>query len=130
MNRRSRVSFYRLIHENLDFAFFADQDGRLKKRYQKQIQELENRIQVNDNVEKTRNLAFLDPVRNLFAPDDIRVFLLKEGIEPESAYKGSLNVRLGSELHKRAAVYAISHQQSLNSFIEEAVNDKLRSVGA
>ena len=34
-------------------------------------------------------------------------------------------MRLGSDLHKKAAVYAISHQQSLNSFIEEAVREKL-----
>ncbi len=48
-----------------------------------------------------------------------------EGTEPEAAYKGSLNVRLGGDLHRRAAIYAISHQQSLNSFIEEAVREKL-----
>ncbi|MBQ2087900.1 MAG: toxin-antitoxin system HicB family antitoxin, partial [Selenomonas sp.] len=39
-------------------------------------------------------------------------------------------VRLGGELHKRAAIYAISQQQSLNSFIEEAVRDKLAAVNA
>ncbi len=54
----------------------------------------------------------------------------KNGAEPEIAYKGSLNVRLGPELHKRAAVYAMSKQQSLNSFIEEAVREKLISVKA
>ena len=64
------------------------------------------------------------------AVDDYLIVCKEEGIEPESAYKGSLNVRLGSELHKRAAVYAISHQQSLNSFIEEAVRDKLTAVNA
>ncbi|MBR0162766.1 MAG: toxin-antitoxin system HicB family antitoxin [Oscillospiraceae bacterium] len=53
-----------------------------------------------------------------------------EGTTPETAYKGSLNVRLGSDLHKRAAVYAMTHQQSLNSFIEEAVRDKLSATSA
>lgn len=64
------------------------------------------------------------------AVDDYLDLCEKEGQVPESAYKGSLNVRLGSELHKRAAVYAISQQQSLNSFIEEAVRDKLTAVNA
>ena len=42
------------------------------------------------------------------------------------AYKGSLNVRFkNSDIHRRAAVYAIMHEQSLNSFIEEAVEEKL-----
>ena len=52
----------------------------------------------------------------------------REGIEPETAYKGSFNVRLGEELHRRAAIYAINHKQSLNSFIEEAVKDKLAAI--
>ena len=40
-------------------------------------------------------------------------------------YKGSFSVRLGGDLHKQAAIYAISHRQSLNSFVESAVRDKL-----
>ena len=51
-----------------------------------------------------------------------------EGTAPEVAYKGSLNVRLGEDLHRRAAIYALAHQQSLNSFIEEAVREKLIAV--
>lgn len=64
------------------------------------------------------------------AVDDYLAICEEEGHEPEVAYKGSLNVRLGSALHKRAAIYAISQQQSLNSFIEEAVRDKLAEVNA
>ena len=51
-----------------------------------------------------------------------------EGVKPEIAYKGSFNVRLGSDLHRRAAIYAMAHQQTLNSFIEEAVQEKLASA--
>ena len=57
------------------------------------------------------------------AVDDYIALCEEEGTAPETAYKGSLNVRLGSDLHKRAAVYAMNHQQSLNSFIEDAVNE-------
>ena len=55
---------------------------------------------------------------------------LKDGTAPEIAYKGSFNVRIGSDLHKRAAIYAMSHHQSLNSFVEEAVKEKLSAVSA
>jgi len=51
-----------------------------------------------------------------------------EGTEPEVAYKGSLNIRIGSELHKRAAIYALEHQQTLNAFIAEAVDEKLSAA--
>ena len=62
--------------------------------------------------------------------DDYLALCEEEGTQPEAAYKGSLNVRLGSDLHRRAAIYAISHGQSLNHFIESAVRDKLASVDA
>ena len=60
------------------------------------------------------------------AVDDYLTLCEEEGTSPEIAYKGSLNVRFkNSDLHRRAAVYAIMHEQSLNSFIEEAVEEKL-----
>ena len=59
------------------------------------------------------------------AVDEYLAMCEEEGSTPETAYKGSLNVRLGADLHRRAAIYAITHQQSLNSFIEDAVRDKL-----
>lgn len=64
------------------------------------------------------------------AVDDYLAACEAEGIAPELAYKGSLNVRLGEELHRRAAIYAMTHRQSLNSFIEEAVREKLVSIHA
>ncbi|MBQ8128845.1 MAG: type II toxin-antitoxin system HicB family antitoxin [Clostridia bacterium] len=64
------------------------------------------------------------------AVDDYLTACEEEGTKPEIAYKGSLNVRLGSDLHRRAAIYALSHGQSLNSFIEAAVRDELAAAGA
>ena len=52
-------------------------------------------------------------------------------IQPEVAYKGSLNVRFrNSDIHRQAAIYAINHNQSLNSFIEEAVMEKLTATNS
>ena len=63
------------------------------------------------------------------AVDEYLESCIKDGIRPETAYKGSLNVRFkNSDIHRRAAVYAIMHEQSLNSFIEEAVEEKLARV--
>lgn len=60
------------------------------------------------------------------AIDDYLAICEEEGTSPEIAYKGSLNVRFkNSDIHRKAAIYAITHQQSLNSFIEEAVEEKL-----
>ncbi len=60
------------------------------------------------------------------AVDDYLKACEKEKKAPEVAYKGSLNVRFrNAETHRKAAIYAIMHNQSLNSFIEEAVEEKL-----
>ncbi|MBQ1545172.1 MAG: type II toxin-antitoxin system HicB family antitoxin, partial [Clostridia bacterium] len=64
------------------------------------------------------------------AVDDYLALCERDGAPPETAYKGSLNVRLSSDLHRRAAEYAMSQEQSLNSFIESAVRDKLARVKA
>lgn len=54
-----------------------------------------------------------------------------EGSLPEVAYKGSFNVRFkNKDNHRRAALYAIAHGLSLNSFIEEAVEEKLNKLHA
>ena len=60
------------------------------------------------------------------AVDDYLALCEEEGAKPEVAYKGSLNVRFkNTEIHRKAAIYAMQHNQSLNSFIEEAVEEKL-----
>ena len=63
------------------------------------------------------------------AVDDYLALCNEEGIMPEMAYTGVINVHFKNhDIHRRAAIYAITHEQSLNSFIEEAVAEKLASV--
>ena len=65
------------------------------------------------------------------AVDDYLAMCADDKIQPEVAYKGSLNVRFrNSEIHRQAAIYAINHNQSLNSFIEEAVMEKLTATNS
>ena len=55
------------------------------------------------------------------AVDDYLALCKEQGIEPERAYKGSFNVRISPELHKKIAVCATEQQISLNSFVEKAL---------
>lgn len=59
------------------------------------------------------------------AVDDYLALCREQNLEPEKAYKGSFNVRISPELHKQAAVYALSHGVSLNSFIEASLRSML-----
>ena len=43
-------------------------------------------------------------------------------IEPEMPFKGSLNIRLGPELHRRVAIAASRHHLSINKFIAETID--------
>lgn len=52
---------------------------------------------------------------------------IETGNVPEKAYKGSFNVRISPELHKQAAIYALSQQISLNALVERAVMEQLRN---
>lgn len=62
------------------------------------------------------------------AVDDYLATCKSEGTEPETAYKGSFNVRTSPDVHRRAAIYAINHNETLNSFVNEALKEKLAAV--
>ena len=53
--------------------------------------------------------------------DDYLSYCIREKIEPEKPYKGSFNVRIAPELHRKAATLAINQQISLNAFVEKAI---------
>lgn len=55
------------------------------------------------------------------AVDDYLAFCKEKGKEPERPFKGSFNVRIGSELHEKAALKAASNRQSLNQFVAAAI---------
>ena len=60
------------------------------------------------------------------AVDDYFALCESEARKPEQAFKGSFNVRFKNpDLHRRAAVYAYNHNISLNSVVEESVNEYL-----
>ena len=48
-----------------------------------------------------------------------------ENIAPEKSYKGSFNVRITPELHRRIAVTAKMRGVSINKFVYEALNQTL-----
>ena len=61
------------------------------------------------------------------AVDDYLELCAQSGTEPEKAYKGSFNVRISPELHKRAVIAAMSHHMSLYSFVETSIQQALHA---
>ena len=61
------------------------------------------------------------------AVDDYLELCAQSGTEPEKAYKDSINVRISPERHKQAAIAAMSHNMSLNSFVETSIQQALHA---
>jgi predicted HicB family RNase H-like nuclease len=51
--------------------------------------------------------------------------LSREEIPVEKSYKGSFNVRLSPDLHRRAATSAKIYGTTLNTFVKEAIERRL-----
>ena len=66
----------------------------------------------------------IDELKMAFAEavEDYLNLCRQQGKEPQKLYKGSFNVRINPELHKRAAILAASDGISLNQLVEKAVS--------
>jgi predicted HicB family RNase H-like nuclease len=60
--------------------------------------------------------------------DDYLDWCRKDGVEPDRPYSGRFNVRLSPDLHRKLAAVAQKQQMSINSFVEQAVADKVATV--
>jgi predicted HicB family RNase H-like nuclease len=59
------------------------------------------------------------------AVDDYLSTCADEGKSPDTPFKGSLNVRLGPDLHRGAAMAAERDGIKLNDFVKRAVSERL-----
>ena len=63
-------------------------------------------------------------IRNFHeAVDDYLADCSEAGTEPEKAYKGTFNVRVSEDLHREAALYGLNNNMSLNSVVENALQN-------
>ena len=55
------------------------------------------------------------------AIDEYLAFCAEKATKPEKSFKGSFNVRIGTDLHRSAALAASARRISLNAFVEDAI---------
>lgn len=68
-----------------EFFFFDDKDGVLSKRYSKKLDILKY-YAVSEEIEETRKMTFLDKSRHEYYPDDVMVYLTRQGLNPEGCW--------------------------------------------
>ena len=66
-------------------SFFDDEDGTLAKRYADKLEMLHD-YDASEEVEKTREMSFLDGSRHENFVDDVLVYLMKDGLKPEGCW--------------------------------------------
>ena len=59
------------------------------------------------------------------AVDEYLTFCEEVGKEPEKEYKGSFNIRIGTDLHKQIALQSLKEGKSINEYVKEAVYEKV-----
>ncbi len=62
------------------------------------------------------------------AVDEYLEFCAENNKEPQQQYKGSFNVRISPELHRKASLMAQAQHISLNNFIEQSVKNYVSQV--
>lgn len=67
-----------------------------------------------ENIEQIKE-AFEDAV------DEYLADCVERGVSPQKPYSGSLNIRIGEELHRQAAIFAYQKDVSLNEFIRLSI---------
>ena len=69
----------------------------------------------------------VDGIRREFqhSIDEYLTSCKEDGVEPRKPFSGTLNLRLGPDLHRRAALSASVRGMSLNSWIKQAVEEKV-----
>ena len=60
------------------------------------------------------------------AIDDYLVMCEEKSIEPEKPFKGSFNVRVGSQLHRQAVLFAQQRGLNLNKLVTDALESYLK----
>ncbi|MCR5662573.1 MAG: SseB family protein [bacterium] len=71
--------------ENQEILFFEDEDGDLLKEHEKKIQALKH-YDVSEDIEKSRDIPFLDDSRDSSCIDDVLVYFSKEGLNTEGCW--------------------------------------------
>jgi predicted HicB family RNase H-like nuclease len=60
------------------------------------------------------------------AVDEYLKFCAVKGKEPEKPFKGSFNVRINADLHRKLALTASARGVSLNTLVEDAIRQSVR----
>lgn len=114
--------------EDEDFALLDDSDNSLSKRYAKKLEMLTS-YAVDEEIEKTRDMNFLDGSRHPHYPDDVQVYLIKDGFKPEVCWARIIGLGehciMGALLNEPNQNFGYHQGEKIAFFIQETEDKKI-----
>ncbi len=96
---------------------YSDED----RIFHGKIEFIRSLVNYEGNDVESLRAAFIEAV------DDYLELCTEEGKKPDKPFKGSFNVRTGSDLHRKAVLYARAKGTNLNKIVSEALEKYLSS---
>lgn len=114
--------------ENEEFALLDDSDNSLSKRYAKKLEMLTS-FAVDEEIEKTRGMDFLDGSRHPHYPDDVQVYLIKDGNSPEVCWTRIIGLGghwlMGTLLNEPNQNFDYHQGEKIAFFVQETDDKKI-----
>ncbi len=110
------------------FRFEPDKDGELARRYAGNIEHTKA-YAVSEDVEKSREMTFLDGCRHEQYIDDVIVYLLKDGNKPEGCWTRIIGLDehcfIGILLNEPEQDFGYHEGEKIAFFVRKDKNDKI-----
>ena len=114
--------------ENDDFALFDDSDNSLRNRYAEKLEML-SAYEVDEEIEKTREMGFLDESRHPHYPDDVQVYLMRDGLDPEICWARIIGLGdhwiMGVLLNEPNQNFDYHQGEKIAFFVEKTEDEKI-----
>ena len=114
--------------ENDDFALFDDSDNSLRNRYAEKLEMLSS-YEVDEEIEKTREMGFLDESRHPHYPDDVQVYLMRDGLDSEICWARIIGLGdhwiMGVLLNEPNQNFDYHQGEKIAFFVEKTEDEKI-----
>ncbi|MBP3760824.1 MAG: SseB family protein [Ruminococcus sp.] len=114
--------------EEDEFYLFDDSDGRLQKKYADKIEILKD-YEASEEVEETRKMEFLDKLRHEHYPDDVMVYLTREGLNPEGCWVRIIGLGdhfiIGTLLNEPDQDFGYHEGEKIAFFVQKNEDDEI-----
>lgn len=111
-----------------EVSFFPDEDGKLAERYANKL-ELLHHYDAPDEVEKSREMGFLDGSRDENCVDDVLVYLVKDGLNPEGCWTRITGLGdhwiMGTLLNEPDQNFGYHQGETIAFFVQETEDKKI-----